>query len=62
MEKEMIQKWKDYYTDTCDNCGDNLTKLGVVYVVNKSMGLCVMCYEHAEIYIIHEDMLARKED
>ena len=58
----MIQKWKDYYTDSCDNCGDNLTKLGVVYVINKSMGLCALCYDNAEIYVIHEEMLAKKEE
>tara|TARA_B100000902_G_C27062003_1_gene789607 strand:- start:431 stop:604 length:174 start_codon:yes stop_codon:yes gene_type:complete len=50
----MIRKWRDYFTGECDTCGEELTKEGILYVINKSQGLCVDCYENAEIYLVDE--------
>ena len=50
----MIRKWREWFTDTCDTCGEELTKEGILYVINKSQGLCVDCYENAEIYLVDE--------
>ncbi len=33
----MIQKWKDYYTDTCDVCEEDLTKEGMVYIIKQQL-------------------------
>ena len=50
----MIQKWKDYFTDVCNTCEEDLTKEGLVYVIRNSIGICATCYENIEIYLIDE--------
>ena len=50
----MIKKWRDYFGGECDACGEELAKEGILYVINKSQGLCVDCYENAEIYLVDE--------
>jgi|TARA_X000001382_G_scaffold91751_2_gene66260 hypothetical protein len=56
MEKEMIQKWKDYYTDTCDVCGEDLTKEGMVYIIKQKLGICADCYESVSINLINVEI------
>jgi hypothetical protein len=48
----MIRKWKDYYTDTCDVCEENLTNEGMVYIIKQRLGICADCYESVRIYLI----------
>ena len=52
----MIQKWKDYYTDTCDVCGEDLTKEGMVYIIKQRLGICADCYESVSIYLINVEI------
>ena len=49
-----MKEWKDYFTDVCNTCEEDLTKEGLVYVIRKSIGICAMCYENIEIYLIDE--------
>jgi len=48
----VIQKWRDYFTDECDTCGGDLTKDGMVYVINDVQGICADCYESVKIFLI----------
>ena len=48
----MKQKWKDWFTDECDTCGEDFTKDGMVYVINKKQGICADCYERVEIFLL----------
>tara|TARA_R100000458_G_scaffold743_1_gene616 strand:+ start:672 stop:851 length:180 start_codon:yes stop_codon:yes gene_type:complete len=52
----MIQKWKDYYTDSCDVCEEDLTKEGMVYIIKQRLGICADCYESVRIYLINVDI------
>ena len=52
----MIRKWKDYFTDECDTCGQDLTKEGMVYVIRNKQGICGDCYESIKIYLIDVDI------
>ena len=52
----MIQKWKDYFTNECDTCYADLTKDGIVYVINRKQGICADCYERVEIFLIDEQI------
>jgi hypothetical protein len=52
----MIRKWKDYYTDTCDVCEEDLTKEGIVYIIKQRLGICADCYESVRIYLIDVDI------
>ena len=56
----MIQKWKDYFTDVCNTCEEDLTKEGLVYVIRDSIGICAICYETIKIYLIDE-IVEKKE-
>tara|TARA_Y100000592_G_scaffold12166_1_gene17104 strand:+ start:3599 stop:3772 length:174 start_codon:yes stop_codon:yes gene_type:complete len=49
-----MRKWKDYFCDECDACGESIEDL--LYVINQSMGICGDCYENTEIYIIDEEI------
>ena len=49
-----MQRWKDYFYDECDACGESIEDL--LYVINQSMGICGDCYENTEIYIIDEEI------
>ena len=51
-----MQKWKDYFCDECDACGESINKEGILYVLNESMGVCIDCYENTEIYIVREEI------
>ncbi len=48
----MKQKWKDWFTDVCNACEEDLTKEGLVYVICDSIGICATCYETIKIYLI----------
>ena len=52
----MIRKWKDYYTDSCDVCEEDLTKEGMVYIIKQRLGICADCYESVRIYLINVDI------
>ena len=47
-----IRKWRDYFTDTCDVCEDDLTKEGIVYIIKQRLGICADCYDSVRIYLI----------
>ena len=49
-----MREWKDYFTDVCNTCEEDLTKEGLVYVIRDSIGICAMCYETIKIYLIDE--------
>ena len=49
----MIRKWIDYFTDECDTCQGDLTKDGIVYVINNVQGICADCYESVSIFLIN---------
>ena len=53
----MIWKWKDYFTNICDTCGEDLTKEGIVYIIKEKLGVCVECYDSVRIYLIDEEMM-----
>ena len=48
----MIRKWIDYFTDECDTCGEDLTKDGIIYIINNVQGICADCYESVSIFLI----------
>ena len=52
----MIRKWKDYYTDTCDVCEEDLTKEGMVYIIKQRLGICADCYESVSINLINVEI------
>jgi len=52
----MKQKWKDWFTDECDTCGEDFTKDGMVYVINQKQGICAHCYERVEIFLLDMDI------
>tara|TARA_R100001082_G_scaffold1017_1_gene867 strand:- start:9449 stop:9631 length:183 start_codon:yes stop_codon:yes gene_type:complete len=58
----MIQKWRDYFTDECDTCGGDLTKDGVVYIINNVQGICADCYESVSIFLIDMDIDIKKKE
>ena len=48
----MMRKWRDWFTDTCDVCGEDLTKEGMVYIIKQRLGMCADCYESVRIYLV----------
>ena len=52
----MIRKWRDWFTDTCDVCEEDLTKEGMVYIIKERLGICADCYESVRIYLIDVDI------
>ena len=52
----MIKKWRDYFGGECDACGESISKEGILYVLNESMGVCIDCYEDIKIYIVREEI------
>ena len=48
----MIRKWRDWFTDMCDVCGEDLTKEGMVYIIKQKLGICAECYESVRIYLV----------
>jgi len=51
-----IRKWRDYFTDTCDVCEEDLTKEGIVYIIKQRLGICADCYESVSIYLINVEV------
>ena len=52
----MKQKWKDWFTDECNTCGENMKQEGMVYVIRNTHALCQECYESIKIYLIDIDI------
>ena len=52
----MMRKWKDWFTEECNTCGESLTKEGMVYVIRNAHALCHECYEGIKIYLIDIDI------
>ena len=52
----MRQKWKDWFTEECNTCGESLTKEGMVYVIRNAHALCHECYDSIKIYLIDIDI------
>ena len=48
----MKQKWKDWFTDECDTCSEDLTKEGMVYIINRKLGICADCYESVCVFLV----------
>ena len=48
----MMRKWRDWFTDMCDVCGEDLTKEGMVYIIKQKLGICAECYESVRIYLV----------
>jgi len=48
----MMRKWRDWFTDMCDVCGEDLTKEGMVYIIKQKLGICADCYESVRIYLV----------
>ena len=51
-----MRKWRDWFTDTCDVCEEDLTKEGMVYIIKERLGICADCYESVRIYLIDVDI------
>ena len=52
----MKQRWKDWFTDQCETCEVELTKEGMVYIINKKIGICADCYESVMINLLDVDI------
>jgi len=52
----MKQKWKDWFTDECNTCGESMKTEGMVYVIRNTHALCQECYESIKIYLIDVDI------
>tara|TARA_Y100001973_G_scaffold37418_1_gene56294 strand:+ start:1664 stop:1843 length:180 start_codon:yes stop_codon:yes gene_type:complete len=48
----MMRKWRDWFTDMCDVCEEDLTKEGMVYIIKQKLGICADCYESVRIYLV----------
>jgi len=52
----MKQKWKDWFTDECNTCGESMKQEGMVYVIRNTHALCQECYESIKIHLIDIDI------
>ena len=48
----MKQKWKDWFTEECDTCGEPFTKEGMIYIIKNAIGICADCYESVRVYLL----------
>ena len=52
----MKQKWKDWFTDECNTCGESMKPEGLVYVIRNLHDLCHECYDSIKVYLIDMDI------